>query len=150
MRQILTLSVFAKKLGYSSASDREFREQLKLLQTSGVVKVQQSGYSGHSTAHPKNVVMTKDIEDLFRFHESKKDPEIRDLFCCPFCGRAINIFDCLKNVWMLGSVCKLSAEHGVCCGKFELVIVDKLLIQQLRKVIPFKGKRRKRSLYHEA
>lgn len=143
--RILTLQVFAKKLGYDSAADKEFREHLKLLQRSGVVKIQQSGFRGHSLAHPKNVIMTKDISDLLRFHADTNDPELRDYICCPFCGRAIYIFDCLKRAWMLGSVCKVSLEHGSHGGKFEIITDDKLLIRELKRAMLLKVRKKKRN-----
>jgi hypothetical protein len=141
--------VFAKKLGYASSADKGFREHLKLLERSGVVKIQQSGFRGHSLAHPKNIVLTKDISEILRFHESKSDSELRDHVCCPFCGRAIYIFDCLKNAWMLGSVVKVSFEHGLCCGKFEIITEDKVLIRELRRAMLLKSKRKKRSSLYD-
>jgi len=144
MRRILTISTFAQKLGYSDASSKEFHQRLKLLERSGVVKVQQSGFSSHSLAHPKIVVMAEDLESLEKFSLDGKNCEEQTCYCCPYCGRVVNVFENLKRIWRFGSMHKILLGCPACSGRFQINVdkgIDKGVIAQLKTVQRFRTRR---------
>jgi hypothetical protein len=59
---VLTLKSFAIKLGFKKASDPIFRQLLRTWEIEGSVHVYQGGYLGHSSAHPKKVAFSKELE----------------------------------------------------------------------------------------
>jgi hypothetical protein len=59
---VFHLCRFAKLLGYSRASNHEFRQIIRYFEKLGFVAVQQSGFMGHSMYHPKLVAILKPLE----------------------------------------------------------------------------------------
>lgn len=150
----LTLHNFALKLGYPSAQCSEFREYLEFLKQNGTVRVQQSGYAGHSLAHSKIVVSDRDLEALHHYQVVPEYDKPHTLYCCPYCGQTLDICRRMKNGWpVLGSVLKVHLECESCSGKFELYISHKPTLRELHKALPFVRAmlRRKRrvSIYEE-
>jgi hypothetical protein len=60
-----TLSGFAKKLGFCSAQDKEFKQKLRRWTRQGDVTVYQGGFKGHSLAHPKKVKLHHALASYF-------------------------------------------------------------------------------------
>ena len=132
MRTILTLTNFAKKLGYASVSDSEFQDRLRLWKSNGVVKVQQSGYRGHSLAHPKIAILSEDLEGLKKFSidvSSDTIPQVQ--YACPYCGRSLSIYDSKRQAWFFAQQLQVLLECSHCTGRFVIRITDPKEIKQL-------------------
>jgi hypothetical protein len=68
MGRAFTKSTFARRLGFSSASDKKFRALLKLAERKGLVKIQHGGFRSDWKYHPYIVVLMKPFEEI-RFIE---------------------------------------------------------------------------------
>jgi Zn finger protein HypA/HybF involved in hydrogenase expression len=73
----LTLKTFAQRLGFKRASDARFQTLLKQWSIDGAIKVYQGGYLGHSTAHPKKILLSKPFE-FFQERSYRKRFDVRD------------------------------------------------------------------------
>jgi hypothetical protein len=58
----LTMKRFSEKLGFKRVSNARFRMLLKQWEIEGILKPYQGGYRGHSTAHPKKVLLLQPLE----------------------------------------------------------------------------------------
>lgn len=54
--------MFAKKLGFKSSKDKRYRKIKKLALEYNYIRIVQSGYRGHSTAHHKVIELNKPFE----------------------------------------------------------------------------------------
>ena len=65
----MTLSQFAKQIGFNRASDKRFKELLRSWQVQGHIRIYQGGYAGDSMHHPKKVQISKTLSS---YQESAK------------------------------------------------------------------------------
>jgi len=65
--EAMDMKRFVKMLGYSRASQREFKDVLRILVSRGFVKIQQNGFLADSMHHHKLAVIVKPIHlDYFK------------------------------------------------------------------------------------
>lgn len=98
--QTITLRSFARLLGYTKSSDREFKTVLKILTSKELIKIQQSGFYAHSCHHPKILIILEPFEvDRFkRIILGRTNFKIRDFTVhrttkkrkCDGCNKIIN------------------------------------------------------------
>lgn len=72
MKNVYSLSKFARYVGYKSARNREFNNLLKRLSCSRAIDIQQSGFSADSLHHKKLVI----VRNQERIEEIKGYPHI--------------------------------------------------------------------------
>lgn len=65
--KVFTQKRFAKEMGFTNAGSREFHRFRDKAIKLGFIKVQQSGFMAHSSAHPKLVIQSKEIIDPINF-----------------------------------------------------------------------------------
>lgn len=65
--KIMTTATFAKKLGCS-------RKNLNKLAKKGLIQIQQSGFTAHSSSHPKLVVLNKPLTEIKEFISPSTSP----------------------------------------------------------------------------
>lgn len=142
MQKVLTLKTFARKLGYSTSRNKEFKERLRLLKALGTVKVQQSGFMGHSCAHHKIVVYKGDLSTLEQCRQEQKIPkEERIAYFCPYCGRVISIYEEIKNLWRFGyRRFNMLLECRECLGTFQISTKSNFLISRLKEILEMRRK----------
>jgi hypothetical protein len=68
MARFFTTSTFARRLGFSNASDKKFRALLKLAERKKLIRIQHGGFRSDWKYHPYIVVLMKPFEEV-RFIE---------------------------------------------------------------------------------
>ena len=76
MQNRMTLSLFAKKLGYRRADAKEFHEGVRYLSRAGALMVKQGGFIGDSLHHPK-IVFVKDWNAVNLYFQLQMEEENR-------------------------------------------------------------------------
>jgi len=99
--EILTFRNFVKRLGYKSAQNREFNVLRKMLEKQGIIEIQQSGYAGHSLAHPKLVVIHKfvELENIERINANLRVNFAVGPFTVHRATKPFNCRACSEEIW---------------------------------------------------
>jgi hypothetical protein len=64
LSRVFTTSTFARRLGFKNASEKRFRQLIKLAVKKGLLRIEQGGFKGDSMHHPKLVVLMKSFDEV--------------------------------------------------------------------------------------
>jgi hypothetical protein len=97
----ITLPKFVKRLGYESAQNREFNVIRRMLEKQGIIEIQQSGYAGHSLAHPKLVVIrqTAEFENFERINANLRVNFNLGYFTVHRATKPFQCSNCKEDIW---------------------------------------------------
>jgi len=98
MVRAIRISNLAKKLGFRSARDKNFRRLITKMSEIGLIRVQQSGFKAHSSCHPKIVAFKSEPNNQPSEHkESHKGPSLSFNVWCDECKKYHSLDDLIED-----------------------------------------------------